>query len=263
MRSLIFSRPKCSSFRIFSAAQDVANFLGFFLPGHSEEPVEIIAADGGFRGHRRHQFQALEFLDGFFVHFLGHAGGVDLFFELVDFVFFAAAEFLLDGLELFVEVVLFLRALHLALHAGVDVAIDVELFEFDFEDVADAVEALDGIDGFEQVLFFVNGELEIGGDGVGKARGIVDAGRGDHGVVVQALRELDELFVEAGNFLTVCSTCRGGLDAAFNNRTVARKKPSSVAMESARARSTPSTKTLMLPSGSLTLCTMLASVPTA
>ena len=30
-----------------------------------------------------------------------------------------------------------------------------------------------------------------------------------------------------------------------------------------RARSTPSTRTLMLPSGSLTLCTMLASVPTA
>ena len=39
--------------------------------------------------------------------------------------------------------------------------------------------------------------------------------------------------------------------------------PSSVAIERARARSTPSTRTLMLPSGSLTLCTILASVPTA
>ena len=77
------------------------------------------------------------------MHFLGHAGGIDLFFELVDFVFFAAAEFLLNGFELFVEVILFLRALHLALHAGVDVAVDVELFELDFKDVADAVEALE------------------------------------------------------------------------------------------------------------------------
>src|SRR5712692_1764404 len=50
---------------------------------------------------------------------------------------------------------------------------------------------------------------------------------------------------------------------ALSRRTVARKNPSSVAMDSARARSTPSTRTLMLPSGSLTLCTMLAGVPTA
>ena len=142
-----------------------------------------------------------------------HAGGIDLFLELVDFVFFAAAEFLLDGLELFVEVVLFLRALHLALHARIDVAVDVELFEFDFEDVADAVEALDGIDGLEQILLFVNGKLEIGGDGVGEARGIVHASRGDHGVVVQRLRELDELFVEAGDFLDGLIDGRGWLDA--------------------------------------------------
>ena len=247
----------------FFGGADVANFLGFFLPGHSEQPVEIIAADGGFRGHRRHQFQALELLDRLLVDVFRHAGGVDLFLELVDFVFFAAAEFLLDGLELFVEVVLFLGALHLALHAGIDVAIDVELFEFDFEDVADAVEALDGIDGLEQVLLFVNGKLEVRGDGVGEARGIVDAGRGDHGVVVERLRKLDELFVEAGDFLDGLIDGGEGSTRAFNRRTVARKKPSSVAMDSARARSTPSTKTLMLPSGSLTLWTMLASVPTA
>src|SRR5579871_93255 len=146
---------------------DVADFLGLFLPGHSEEPVEVIPANGGFRGHRRHQFQALELLDRLFVNVLRHARGIDLFLELVDFVLFAAAEFLLDGLELFVEVVLFLRALHLALYARVDVAIDVELLEFDLEDVADAVEAFDRIDGFEQVLLFVNGKLEICGDRIG------------------------------------------------------------------------------------------------
>src|SRR5712664_533888 len=64
-------------------------------------------------------------------------------------------------------------------------------------------------------------------------------------------------------FSTICLTCGESSTRAPSNRTVARKKPSSVATEMARARSTPSTSTLMFPSGSFTLCTMFASVPTA
>ena len=43
--------------------------------------------------------------------------------------------------------------------------------------------------------------------------------------------------------------------------TTTRKKPLSSFHSTARARSTPSTSTLMLPSGSLRLCTMLAMQP--
>src|SRR4029077_17705721 len=57
------------------------------------------------------------------------------------------------------------------------------------------------IDGLEQVLFFVDGKLQIGGDGIGEARGIVDARGGAHGVVIKALRKLDELLVETGDLL--------------------------------------------------------------
>ena len=192
---------------------DVANLLRTLLPGHGEQPIEIVAADGGFRGHRRHEFEALELLDGLFVDFLGHARGVDLLLQLVDFALFAAAEFLLDGFELFVEVVLLLCALHLALYARVDAAIDIELFEFDFQDVADAVQTLDGIHGFEQVLFFVDRKLKIGRNGVREARGIVNARGRDHRVVIQALRELDELLVKAGNFLNGLLDLRRRLDA--------------------------------------------------
>ena len=135
------------------------------------------------------------------------------FFEFIDLALFAAAEFFLDGLELFVEVILFLGAFHLALDARVDVAVDIKLFELDFEDVADAVEALDGIDGLEQILFFVDGELQIGGDRVGKAGRVVTARRSDHSVVIQTLRELDELFVKAGDLLHGLVDLRGRLDA--------------------------------------------------
>ncbi len=101
------------------------------------------------------------------MNFLGHPGGVDFLFEFVDFTLFAAAEFFLDGLELFVQVILFLRTLHLALHARVNVAVDVELFEFDFQDVCDAVQPFERIDRLEQILFFIHGELQVGGNRVG------------------------------------------------------------------------------------------------
>src|SRR5580698_10555641 len=98
-------------------ALDIANFLRALLPGHRQQPVQIIARNGGFRGHRRHHFQPLQFLHGLFLRSFWHTGSFDLLFQLLDFVGFAAAEFFLDGLQFFVEVVLFLRALHLALHA--------------------------------------------------------------------------------------------------------------------------------------------------
>ena len=132
----------------FFGGLDVANFLGTLFPGHGEQPVDVIAADGGFGGHGRHEFQAFEFGDGLFLDVFRHAGRFNLFLQFFDFVLFAAAEFLLDGLEFFVEVILFLGALHLALHAGVDVAVDVEFLELNFKDVGDAIEALERVERF-------------------------------------------------------------------------------------------------------------------
>ncbi len=115
----------------FLCRLDVPNLFRTLLPGHGKQPVNIVAADGGFRGHRRHQFQALQLRAGLFQDVLGHAGGIDFLFQLFDFILLAPAEFLLNSLELFVEVILFLRAFHLALHASIDVAVDVQLFKFD------------------------------------------------------------------------------------------------------------------------------------
>src|SRR5580704_1775880 len=191
---------------------DVANLFRTFFPGHGEQPINVIAADGRFGGHRRHQFQAFEFGAGLFEDVLGHAGGIDLLLQLFDFVFLAPAKFLLDGLELFVQVILFLRALHLALHAGIDVAVDVQLFQLDFQYVGDAIQALKRVRCFEQVLFFIDRQLQIRGDRVGKARRVVNARGGDHGVVIQALRKLDELLVEAGDLLNELFDLRRDFD---------------------------------------------------
>ena len=192
----------------------------------------------------------------------GHAGGLDFLLQLLDFARFAAPQFLLDGLDLFVEVILFLGALHLALHARVDGAVHVELFDLDFQDVGHAVQPLDGLEDFQQFLLFLDRNLQIRGDGVGELAGVFHAHGGDHRVVVQALRKLDVLLEEGGDarWKPARAGRRLGLDG--NQPHVARKKPSSLATCTILARSAPSTSTLMLPSGSFTLCTILASVPT-
>ena len=180
---------------------DGAGFLGSLLPRHGQQPVDVVAAHGGLGRHGRHGFELLELLDGLVEDFLGHAGGFDLLAQLVELALFAAAQFLLDGLDLFVEVVLFLRALHLALHARLDVAVEVELFDLDIEHVGDARQARGGIEDAEQFLLLLDAELQVGGDGVGELGGLVHAHGGDDGLVVERLLQLDVLLEEGGDAL--------------------------------------------------------------
>ena len=123
----------------------------------------------------------------------------DALLQLVDLALLAAAQFLLDGLDLLVEVVLFLRLLHLALDAALDGAVDVELLDLDVEHLGHARQPVDGIEDFEQFLLLFDGELQVGAHGVGQLAGIVHPDGGDHGLVVQVLAELDVLLEQAGD----------------------------------------------------------------
>jgi len=93
------------------------------------------------------------------VRFLLHSGGVNLLAQLVNFAFFAAAKFFLNGLHFFVEVILFLRAFHLAFDARINVALNVQFFQLDVQNFFQLLQALDGIEHLEQFLFFFKGKL--------------------------------------------------------------------------------------------------------
>jgi hypothetical protein len=56
------------------------------------------------------------------------------------------------------------------------------------------IQPLDRRDDFEQVLFLVDADQEVGGNGIGKLPGIVDPHGGNHRVVMQIVRELHVLF---------------------------------------------------------------------
>jgi len=176
-------------------ALQVAALAALLVPGHRDEPVQIVARDGGLGGHRRHRFQALQLLNGLLLDVLRHLRRFDLLLEIVDLValLVLTAQLLLDRLHLLVEVVLLLRLLHLLLHARLDAAIDLELVHLDLEDAGDTVQALDRRDDFEQILFFVDADEQVRGDRVRQLARIVDADGGDHRVVVQVVRELHVL----------------------------------------------------------------------
>ena len=195
----------------FFRAADVADFLRPLLPWNSQQPVQIVARDRRLGGHGRHGFELLEFLDGLVADFLGHAGGFDLFLQLVELALLAAAQFFLDGLDLLVEVVLFLRPLHLPLDSRLDGAVHVQLFDLDVEHVADPGQTLGGIEDLQQFLFFFDGKLEVGGDGVGQLGRIFHAHGRDHGLVVQRLAQLYILLEQSCDPLHAGFNLRVGL----------------------------------------------------
>ncbi len=122
-----------------------------------------------------------------------------LLLQLVELALFAAAEFLLDGLDLLVEVILFLRLFHLALHAALDGAVDIELLDLDIQHLGHAGQPVDGIEDFEQLLLFFDGQLQIRAHRVGQLARLVHADGRDHGFVVQVLAQLDVLLEQASH----------------------------------------------------------------
>ena len=105
--------------------------LGLLVPRNRQQPVEIVAHDRRFGGHRRHLPQLLEFVRRLLAGFLRELGLLDLVFELGEFVAtFLVAQLLLDRLHLLVQVVLALGLLHLALDARADALLDLQTRRF-------------------------------------------------------------------------------------------------------------------------------------
>jgi hypothetical protein len=120
--------------------------------------------------------------------------GLDLLLEFLEVgAFFAVAQFLLDGLDLLVQVVLALALFHLALDAATDALFhlqDVDLvlqqFEQLFQPLGHAEQVQHRLLGFEL-------ERQVRGDGVGQAARVVDAGDAGQDLGRDLLVELDVL----------------------------------------------------------------------
>ena len=174
---------------------DVALDLALLAPRQAEQPIEIIAHHRGFRRHGRHGAQLLDLGLRLFARFLGQLGLADAVFQLVHLVaaFFAFAEFLLDRLQLLVQVIFALGLFHLALHARTDLALDLQHADFRFDQRQDFFQPFGGAEGFQQGLALADLDRQMRRNRIRQLGGVIDLRHGGKGLGRDFLVELDVL----------------------------------------------------------------------
>jgi hypothetical protein len=237
--------------------------LGLLAPGQVDQGVDVVAHHGGFGRHGRHQLELLQLALGLLARFLGHARGLDLLLEFLEVgAFFAVAQFLLDGLDLLVQVVLALALLHLPLDAAADALFhlqDVDLVLQQFEQLLQPL----GDENRSSTACLASSLSGRCAAMVSARRpGVVDAGDAGQDLGRDLLVELDVL-VELLRHGTAQRLDLGRGSAPGGTGTPRRRSTRPVSVMRVLARCTPSTSTFTVPSGSLSICRMLDTQPTS
>ncbi len=101
---------------------------------------------------------------------------LDFLLQLINIgAFFALAQFLLDRLDLFVQVILALAFFHLAPDAPADAFFHLQNIQLRFQQAQQMFETLAHIKNFQHFLFLFQLERQVRGDGIRQPPGIVYA----------------------------------------------------------------------------------------
>ena len=157
---------------------DVVVHLGLLFPRALHQPVDVVAHDGRFGRHRRHQLELVELGHRLVARFLRHAGLLNALLELRELVrrVLDFAQLLLNGLHLLIQVVLALALLHLLLDAAADALFDLQHIHLAFDQREDVFETFAHVLDLEHLLLGIELERHVRGDGVGEATRLLDAG---------------------------------------------------------------------------------------
>ena len=155
---------------------DVETVIGLGVPGELDDPVEVGLDDVVFGGCFVHLAEAVDFPHGLFFDVVLELKGFDPRAVFVGGAFGSCvfAQLGLDRLHLLAEVVFALALVDVALDVGLDLVGDFEQVDFTREEVHEAVEPLFELGCFEELLFFLGGDTEVGGDEVDEKRGVFD-----------------------------------------------------------------------------------------
>jgi hypothetical protein len=171
---------------------DVELLDGALVPRQGQHGVDVVAHDGRLGAHRAHHLELAQLLLEAVAGLGAHLAPAHPLLELGDLVLelVLTAELLLDRLHLLVEVVLLLVLLHLLLDAGTDLLLHLENLDLVLHQLVELLQAgADGL-GLEQLLLGGELEVDVRRDGVGHARGVVDALHADRQLRRHALVEL-------------------------------------------------------------------------
>ncbi|EKD96744.1 MAG: hypothetical protein ACD_23C01300G0001, partial [uncultured bacterium] len=177
----------------FGIAQIVLD-LALLAPRQAGEHVDIAAHHRGFGRHGRHQLELLELGFRLLAGLCRHLGQLDLLFYLFNIgAFFPLAEFLLDRLDLFVEVEVALVLFHLALHAATNFLVDIQDVDFAIQLLEQILKPRLDIGKIQNHLLVFQLQRQVRGNGVHQTPGIINAGDGGKNLGRDLLVELDVL----------------------------------------------------------------------
>ena len=179
----------------------IKDFLGFpqvlldaglDAPGQAEKPVEVVANHRRLGRHRRHGLELFQLRLGLVARFLGEFGVLDLLGQFVDLVLavLAVAQFLLNSLHLLIQVVFALGALHLGLHAGLDLLLDLKDGHFALHQAKDLLKPLGDIQRFQKRLLLANVDAKVAGHKVGQLGRFLRLGDGRQRLLRDVLLDL-------------------------------------------------------------------------
>ena len=169
--------------------------LGGFLPGHVQNPVEIISADGVFGGGGRRLLQAFKLLLGGFARLVGHGRLLDFFPQQLGFIAarFAFAQFTLDGADLFAQEKIALRLGDGGRDVVLNFGTERQHLLLAVEHGQQLLEALADGNGFQQLLPVFQAEIQVRGDEVGEMAGMLGVERGDFHLVRKRVGHLGDV----------------------------------------------------------------------
>ena len=126
--------------------------LGALAPGNADQPVDVVAHHRGLGRHRRHHLQFVQFRLGLGLGFLGHSRLLDALAQFLDFVgrILQIAEFLLNRLDLLVQIILALALFHLLLDPAANAFLDLKDVDLAFHQGQQMFEALGQSSGFPE-----------------------------------------------------------------------------------------------------------------
>ena len=102
--------------------------------------------------------------------------GLDLLVQLIDVsALFAFAQFLLDRLYLFIQVVLALALFHLPLDAATDAFFHLQDIQLSFQQTQQMFEAFAYVKNFQHFLLLFKLERQMRGDGICQTPGVIYA----------------------------------------------------------------------------------------
>jgi hypothetical protein len=161
----------------FLGIAEIGVDLALLAPRQRHDRIDVVANDRRLGRHRRHEPQLFELRLGFLARVLGHARLLDLFLDLVEVgAFFHLAELFLDRFDLFVQVILALALLHLALHAAANALLDLEDVELAFDELQKVLEPRFHVEHLEYFLLLLELERKVRGDRVAEPPRFVDTG---------------------------------------------------------------------------------------